>query len=553
MPVWRTTKLLVTLCTISTLLVSQTARANPDLDLPGWKTGSRSGIELSGSDISYSSPAVADLDGDESNGLEVVLAGADGKVYALHADGTLLWEATLPIHRCTKMSDSNKVFSSPAIGALFGDGIPYVVLGFGGIGSKACGGGVIALNGRTGEKRWILNLRRFAKVKNFWAFSNTVFSTIALADTNGNGKLEIGFGSFDRNVYFLNARGKVLWYYNAADTVWSSPAFANVDSSPNLEMILGTDISGNSALQPPTRDGGYVYAFKTTKGRRVRSIQRRGRRADRFGRAKHYGFRDSSAFVWQKPFDQTIFSAPSVADILPDSPGLEIAVASGCFFPQDNSDKRGKWVKILRASDGETLMTLAAPACSESSPALGDLDGDGLLEVVATVNGDTSIGGDGKSRLVVWRTSSPDPWWSAIPRDTSSHDTYGAHFSSPTIADLDGNGSNEVIVANGQAVHIFDGQSGDALTCTKSACGAEAIRLSTGSTIRATPAIADLDHDGTLEVVIGSSRGSVATAHAWGEFTSALSSADGPETPYATPWPMFRGSSSRQALFQSTP
>ena len=209
----------------ATLLFSASVYAQ-NLRLEGWThtspldpTRTRGGVLLSGGEPTFSSPVVAEIDGDSSNGKEVALGGADGTLYVYKSDGSLHWQADLPNKNCRGAGSTNKIHSSPAVGELFGNGIPYVVIGYGGVGvGSACGGGVVAFNGVTGKRRWHFNTKRFSKKQKFWAQYHSVFSTPALADTNGNGKLEVGFASFDRNVYFLNARGKAKWYYTAADT-----------------------------------------------------------------------------------------------------------------------------------------------------------------------------------------------------------------------------------------------------------------------------------------------------------------------------------------------
>jgi outer membrane protein assembly factor BamB len=482
--------------------------------------------------VTLSSPAIADVDGDPANGKEVVIGGADGILYAYRSDGSLLWSVKTPNYSCPGLKGSNRLLSSPAIGAIYGDGIPYVVVGYGGVINRTCDGGIIAVRGTTGEIAWKFSVKRFAKRRKFWAFSNTVFSSPALAHVDNSGKMVIGFGSFDRNVYLLNANGTVRWYYNAADTVWSSPAFANVDSDPDLEMIIGTDISANPHLRPVTLNGGYVYAFKTKT--------RNGKRI---------GFRDQSAYIWQTYLPQVIFSSPVVADVLPSSPGAEILIASGCYFPERTRDKDGKWIKILRASDGVVLQTLNMPACSPSTPAVADIDGDGVLEVLATANGSTAIGGDGRSRLLAFEADIPDPIWSVVPRVRGRNDEYGGQFISPVVADLDGNGSLEVVAANAEGLSIFAARDGTPLTCQGASCEPGEVVLATDDSVRATPAIADINGDGILDMAIGGGSGYTGRGglYVWTNFHEVLSSEPGEFEPYANPWPMFRGGPSHTA------
>lgn len=489
------------------------------------------GIVLAGGDVSYSSPAVADIDGDPVNGLETAVGGADGIMYVYRADGSLLWSAYMPNYECA--SANNRLLSSPAVGKIYGDGVPHVVVGYGGLG-RGCDGGVVAFRGPDGGISWTFSLTAFAKQRKFRESFHSVWSSPALGDTDGDGKMEIGFGSFDRNVYLLNANGTPRWYYNAADTVWSSPAFANVDDDSNLEMIIGTDISGNSRIRPITLNGGNVYAFKTKT--------RDGKRIT---------FRDKSAFVWMRPLDQVIYSSPIVAEVLSSNPGPEVIVGSGCFFPQNSSDKGGKWVKVLSARTGKVVQTLTTTGCLSSTPAVADIDEDGVLEVIATVNGGRDIGGDGYSRVTAWKATSPSPIWSMVPLTNGRNDANGGQFMSPVVADVDGNGSLEVLAPNGAGVSIIEGRTGRQLTCGGSSCDGSVFTLYTGDTIRSTPAVADINLDGVLDIVVaggqsGSTRGML---FSWTNLSGLLGSAAGVHPVYAAPWPMARGNAQHTAKY----
>lgn len=496
----------------------------------------RPGLALTGATITYSSPAVADLDSNSDNGQEVVVAGEDGALYAYYSSGIQFWQSELPNVGCSN-GRGNKTVSTPAIGDLDGDGIPSIVIGYGGITSAGCDGGVASFNGQTGALEWKFSIKDFSKQQKYGTRSYTVFSTPALADTDGDGKLEIGFGSFDRNVYLLEYDGSVRWYYNAADTIWSSPAFADINDDGRLEMIIGTDITGNRQLKPITKNGGYVYAFKTEK-RKIKRIS----------------FRDKTAYYWQKAFDQVIFSSPVVADVIADSPGEEVIVASGCYFPERTTSKNGKWVKVMSARTGALLRTLPINACSPSSVAVGDIDQDGTLEIVASVNGHSAIGGPGRSSLVAFKPESGATLWSIIPRERGGNDAYGGHFTSPVIADLDKNGSLEVIVANRAAVGIFSGTDGSALSCQEKECPDDQFVAYTASTLRGTPAVADLNGDSSFELIIGggnSSARGTGFLYAWTDFETDLGSQAGTLPPGSIPWGTARGDSARTGHFNS--
>ncbi|HEU5107639.1 MAG TPA: S8 family serine peptidase, partial [Micromonosporaceae bacterium] len=130
------------------------------------------------------------------------------------------------------------------------------------------------------------------------------------------------------------------------------------------------------------------------------------------------------------------------------------------------ADLRGWPVKGLKVADG--LVT---------SPVLGDLDGDGLPEVVAmTAQGDVfARGADGR----------PLPGWPVRLRGTHEQ-------SSPLIADLEGDGAAEVVLAMDRKVHVL-GSDGRPLPGWP---------RPTEHLVLCSPAAGDVDGDGRLEIVV---------------------------------------------------
>jgi hypothetical protein len=511
----------------------------------------RHGILLSGAVVGRSSPVIANIS-TTSSGNEVAVAGSDGRVYVFARTGgaSALWEtnvfASSTTPGCAGVNGDARLNSSPAVADIDNDGVPEVVIGYGTIQPSNCDGGLVALNGNTGAVEWRFSLRAWQASQGYPPEGlYGVVSTPALSDVDGNGTLEVGFGGLDRHLYLLNSNGSVRFYYHAADTVWSSPAFANVDGDAQLEMIIGTDITANPFFQPPVPDGGYMYAFDTQQRNPLRL---------EFG----------SGFLWRTVLEQVMYSSPAVGDVLPGNPGAEIVIGSGCWFPSNSTNKLGKWVKILRLSDGAVLSTLNAPACLRSSPALGDIDNDGKLEVVVVVTGATEYGGDTDSKVVAWDPDTGAQKWvfrpleaNAGPTAANNNDPHGDDLQSPVLADLDGNGSLEVIVANMWTVHVVRGDTGAALTCQSNACFASELSLWGWWTLKSTPAVGDVDGDGDLEVVIGGGHayatggaGVRGMLYAWTNFQAAgLASPGGTQADYSAPWPMFRGGARRDGQF----
>ncbi len=441
---------------------------------------------IPGSGFGPMRPVVAELDGDVTNGRETVITTSDGTVQVVGSAGAIVWSARTPNSSCEATPTSDKMHSSAVVGDLYGTGELYVVAGYGGFRGKPCDGGVIAYRAKTGEIAWVFSIRDFAKRERFFAFRHAVYGTPTLADVDRDGKLEIGFGSFDRNVYLLNSNGSVRWYYNAADTVFTSPAFSDVAGNQDLEMIVGTDISQNTRLRPPTPNGGYVYALKAAVDAKA---------------GTKFSFRSSQLQQWRAQFNQVMQSSPVVADLLPGNPGLEVVVGSGCFFPQGRGDRRGKWFKVLSASNGKVLKTLTVAACTPSAAAVGDVNSDGVQEVLVPVSGSSTAGGDGVSRIIAWQPAGDRVLWSVQPRlGTRTDSMAGFYNRTPVIADVNGDGSVEVLVNYATGVVIFSGATGEQLTCDSNPCNKPLLR--TGQTLQGSPAVADTNGDGVKEVLV---------------------------------------------------
>lgn len=447
--------------------------------------------DLPGKGVGPSVPAIADLNNDPSDGLETAVTTPDGTLQVVKADGSLLWSVRMPNASCALAPVTDRVASSPVIGELFGDGVKYVVTGYGGLNARGCDGGVAAYRGSDGHRAWIFSTKRFGARKRFYESLHAVYGTPAIADVDGDGKMEIGFGSFDRRMYLLNARGAVKWYAIAADTIFSSPSLVDVDDDGKKEMIISTDITLNTKLRPPTPNGGYVYALRAS------IVTRAG---------TQFTFRDPRLQMWRAEFDQTMMATPAVGDVVGSNSGLEVVVGSGCFFPQGAGERRGKWFKVLSARTGKVLRTLNVTACTRTGPTLADLDHDGVLDVVGTVSGARMYGGDGTSHLIAWSPHKNTVLWDVEPRAGTRSDLYGGHYGrTPVVSDLSGDGVPEILVTYSTDVVVFNAL-GEQLTCDGYPCAKPLLR--TGATVKGGVAVADIDGDGTSEIsVVGNIAG----------------------------------------------
>ena len=483
-------------------------------------------VQLTGAPIDLSSPTLADLDGDGK--LEIIVGGrgvnadgslaCDGWVYAYKSNGALYWQTRVraPVNASPTVADLNK------------DGKPEVIVGLGGVanGPTCWNGGIVALNGQTGVQTWSFDTQDWlGHQQDGW--KDGVFASPAVGDINGDGWPEVVVGAWDQCLYALDRSGTPLWgnlpgvlkqtycgghgYYNE-DTFWSSPSLADVNGDGIMEIITGADITTGNMYHDPS--GGYVYIIN---GQGVMLAQ-----------------------TW---LDQRIYSSPAVADIDNDQK-LEIVVGTGTQLAGQGYYVSAYEIDLSKPTPRERLiLKWRSPTNGRvfASPAVGDLNGDGMQAVVVTSYiGDTGAEGsevfawDGKTGQQLFRTRSCNFMGQSLGTQ-----------SSPTLADIDGDGKLEVLYSHAWEVTILnhDGTyytdySSPSFPGTpfNSACARTTAPTTTKTyytkyTLNASPAVADLDGNGKVEVVIAGgydSNGQHGGIYVWTNHANG-----------ARPWPMF--------------
>ncbi len=323
-----------------------------------------------------------------------------------------------------------------------------------------------------------------------WKYNmQSLFGTIyfgsspAIANLLGGQDLEIVTGSDEYWNYFpelgywaagiwrcFDSKGNLLWARDTeTDESRSSPVIADINQDGYLDIVGGTTSGWN--VEAMDRFGNFIWTFPWPP-------------------------KPGAPFLWP--------SSPAAADIDNSISGLEVIIGNWWLgsvwaFDGDNSDEIDDGITVtdwwiyggIEGIHWDVLWVFQTDGSVVSSPALGDIDNDGQIEVV--------IGSmDGKVYILNGKTGALE--W--------SYQTGSGVASSAAIADLDGDPYFEIITGS------TDGK----VYCLKwdGTTGSVKWTFTTSGSVFSSPAIGDIDGDGKYDVVVGSDDGNIYALNADG-------------------------------------
>ena len=326
----------------------------------------------------YSSPALGDIDGDGD--LEIIAGSWDMRVYAWHSDGILVTGWPRFVY--------DTVWSSPALADIDNDGHLEIIIG---VDAHSPDGGYLFVFRGDGTVQ-----PGFPKL-----IDQTVYSSPAVADLNGDGKPDIvvGTGNFYSGkgyaVYAWDAQGNLLpgWPVATGGYVMSAPTVGDIDGDGKPEVIVGCNDSKVYAFHG---DGRPVAGWPVVAQDNLGNIG---------------------------PLN---YSSPVLANFDNDSLP-EVFINNYC----DTIVIDGNGALLTHvgnsAPSGKPSMYMFSAWCLGTTPVVQDLDGDGRLEVVragGVYDPQNQI--IGNALVYVWKlgSASANIAWPMFRQNAAHHATY---------------------------------------------------------------------------------------------------------------------------------
>lgn len=311
--------------------------------------------------------------------------------------GSVEWRYGVPPANCSLHS-----LTEPAIADLDGDGSREVV-------AASTERALFALDGETGEERWRVDLSSFG------------YGRPTVADATGDGSREAVVVAIDGQVTAVRSDGTVLWRRALGEGAYHAPAVGDVTGDGRPEVVVGTSDrtvaldgeTGTVRWSAPV--GGAAFALGNADGDAAPEVVATDR-----GAVRALDGADGTV-LWRRNLSGT----PTLRTVT-DADGDGRAEAYVGYS--------GNRVAALDAQTGDVEWTtrLSESRRNAPGPVVGDVTGDGTPDLaVAASDGTVSV---------------LDP---ATGERRASYARETPILTHLALADLDGDGSREILVRYG--------------------------------------------------------------------------------------------------------
>ena len=378
------------------------------------------------------------------------------EAYAVTPDDTCLAEPTVgtftpeqewewrenPIH-----PGYDDIMATPAIADLDGDGIPDVVFAAFSGGAYTSPGALVAIAGDGSGTLW--------SVTSAGGVQPYGTGGVGLGDLDGDGQPDVCVAAVEAAVLCVRHNGEFLWAAGSETYTYGTPNLADLDADGQPEVVFGRQVFAHDGTLVGLGQhgiGGRSWSFAV-------DMDADGQLEVVAGNAVYE--RDGTT-VWA---DGGHDGVPAVADFDDDGRPDVIKVGSGLV--------------TLTANDGTRVWEEAVPGGgSGGPPTIADFDGDGEPEV----------GVAGQAYYSLYDTDGSVLWSNEVS-------DYSSSVTGSSVFDFEGDGDAEVVYADEHTLWIFEGSTGEVLLAQDGHAS---------GTLLEYPLIADVDADGTTEIVVAS-------------------------------------------------
>ncbi|MBW2305582.1 MAG: VCBS repeat-containing protein [Deltaproteobacteria bacterium] len=447
------------------------------------------------------------------SGLILVLVIAGPAQFKAHATGQLFLDRVLEgewNHPTWLSFGGGHGWSKPTFGDLDGDGDQDLLVG-------ETEGNVVFYrnNGTRNYPQWTQETRSIAPGERE--------AMPALADIDGDGDLDLFIGSaYGRIRFYRNIGSPHRHHFQLIDRAYLSidagqpvaPTFVDFDRDGDLDLVIsqgdglinlyrnnGTPRSPTWAepvLVVETQDGGMTCpAFADVDGDGDADLLV-GTQTGCLRYYRNVGDTTESRFALDSGLHRNIcvegLCAPALVDIDGDG-DLDLFIGSDSgnifFLRNDGNARTPNWQLVTRHY-------VSVDLGSYSHPTLGDIDGDGDIDMLVGLE-------NGLVAAILNRGNNRSPQWSPGPLHYLS--IQPVRHAAPCLVDLDGDGDLDVLIggADGRVQFFMNTGRRDLPEFSLTSSAYAGINVEAN----AAPAAADLDGDGDMDILVGGVSGDI--------------------------------------------